>query len=398
MDNVTEKNETLDKNVTAKSENTEGKTQEKMSEQQILAESIISNKEAKAKAREERKKSFAYKLKKVIITIVVAIAVLLTGVICYLRLPVSDYYKASHRTFKIPDTNHGFVAQGLDYDASAGDYYVTGYMNDGSASPIYIVDGDTGKCVRKVLMMTPEGKPFSPHAGGIAMYNGKLYVAGGNASCMYVFSPEEIRAAAVGDSVAYKDVVDLSKDGDNIGVAFVTQKDGILYAGEFYRPGNYETNPMHYVDTTDGTNKALMVGMTLDGNTPEIVSAYSIPEEIQGLFFTDESLYLSSSYAVAFSGIHEYKRSDIKQEGTITVLGSQVPLYVLDAKYRANLFKIPPMSEEIVIIDNMMYTMCESASNKYIFGKLTGAGRVYATDLALLHGEKTESSTEVDNE
>ena len=40
------------------------------------------------------------------------------------------------------------------------------------------------------------------------------------------------------------------------------------------------------------------------------------------------------------------------------------------------------MSEEIVIVDGKLYTMCESATNKYIFGKFTSAKYCYATDIA----------------
>ena len=39
------------------------------------------------------------------------------------------------------------------------------------------------------------------------------------------------------------------------------------------------------------------------------------------------------------------------------------------------------MSEEIVLVDGKTYVMCESASDKYKFGKFTGAKWCYATDL-----------------
>ena len=32
---------------------------------------------------------------------------------CYFRLPVADYYAASQKSFMIPGTNDGFVAQGI---------------------------------------------------------------------------------------------------------------------------------------------------------------------------------------------------------------------------------------------------------------------------------------------
>ena len=40
------------------------------------------------------------------------------------------------------------------------------------------------------------------------------------------------------------------------------------------------------------------------------------------------------------------------------------------------------MAEEIVTVDGKLYTMCESATDKYIFGKFTSAKYCYAADLA----------------
>ena len=71
-----------------------------------------------------------------------------------------------------------------------------------------------------------------------------------------------------------------------------------------------------------------------------------------------------------------------KQEGEITVLGQTVPRYVLDSSVLRKDIKLAPMSEEIVVVDGKLYTMCESATNKYIFGKFTSAKYCYATDLA----------------
>ena len=46
------------------------------------------------------------------------------------------------------------------------------------------------------------------------------------------------------------------------------------------------------------------------------------------------------------------------------------------------------MAEEIAAVDGKLYTMCESATNKYIFGKFTSAKYCYATDLSKYSTEK----------
>lgn len=333
----------------------------------------------------KKQSKFAKKMKKILVGIIVFLIVFYTGVLCYFKLPVKAYLDASERTFTIPDSNKGFIAQGLCYDGSSGDFYVTGYMKDGSASPIYIVDRENGKLERKVLMSNPNGSDFTGHSGGISYYNGMVYVCGGESNCLYVFNPADIREASNGDKVSYVDVVDLSNNGDEIRCAFSTVADGMIFVGEFYRDPNYMTNSLHTIETLDGSQKALMVGFSLDGNvaTPQV--AYSLPDQIQGACFTDESIFLSSSYGPAFSKIYDYPKNGLVKAGTQNVLGTNVPLYILDSQSPENLYKISPMSEEIEVVGGKLYTMCESASNKYIFGKLLGAWKVYATDMSELY-------------
>ena len=92
-------------------------------------------------------------------------------------------------------------------------------------------------------------------------------------------------------------------------------------------------------------------------------------------------IYLSTSYAVAFSGIHIFPEAALTPMAT---LGEGVPLYALDSAARAALLKLPPMAEEIEVVDGRLYTMCESASSAYLFGRLTGGQWCYATDTAAL--------------
>lgn len=45
-------------------------------------------------------------------------------------------------------------------------------------------------------------------------------------------------------------------------------------------------------------------------------------------------------------------------------------------------FKLAPLAEEILVVDGKLYTMCEAATDKYIFGKFTSAKYCYATDIS----------------
>ena len=133
------------------------------------------------------------------------------------------------------------------------------------------------------------------------------------------------------------------------------------------------------------SNTALILAYKLDadaefGISPQIEAAYSTTGLVQGMCFDGNGRFcLSTSYGLAFSHIYVYNNP--KQEGNIDVLGQNVPLYALDSSCLAHDIKIAPMAEEIVFVDGKLYTMCESASNKYIFGKFTSAKYCYATDL-----------------
>lgn len=317
---------------------------------------------------------------KVLFGILIGLIVFMGLVHCYFFLPVSDYMRNSERTFTIPDSNQGFIAQGITYDESTDEFFLTGYMKDGSASPIYIVKKETYECIQKVLMVNQDGSAFDGHCGGIACLNGKIYIAGSSDYCIYEFDEQKIRTAEQESCVAYDKVLELS-NGDNLKVAYLTTANGLLYAGEFYREENYKTDEQHRVETADGVSNAYLVGFKVEENGLKPVEVYSTPDKIQGAAFSGDCLYLSSSYAVAFSKLYQYKLEDIKAVGTGIVQGTEVPHYILDRDSLKKTGKISPMSEEIEIVDGKMYIMSESASNKYIFGKLLGAWKVYATDM-----------------
>ena len=57
-----------------------------------------------------------------------------------------------------------------------------------------------------------------------------------------------------------------------------------------------------------------------------------------------------------------------------------IKLLYLDSQNCEQVIKAPPMAEELVYLDGKIYIMNESASNKYIFGKITSGRYVFAYD------------------
>ena len=330
------------------------------------------------------KKPLIRKILKVFIILFIVVDVLLIGGIIYLKLPVSDYYSHSEKGFLIPDINDGFVAQGLAYDERSDCFFITGYMNDKTVSPIYMVEKESGVCIKTLKMQNPDGSEFYGHAGGMTVHGDYVYVAGSADHCLYVFSYADATKLNDGDFIKS---IGTFMMPDEMSVAFVASDTDCLYSGEFYRAENYETEESHKMTTDAGDyNQALIFGYRFSdsddavfGLESEPFEAYSVTDLVQGMELKDGRIYLSTSYGVAFSHILVYDKPVSKK--TYTLAGVTMPLYELDSASKVNDYKFAPMSEEIVFVDGKLYTMCESASNKYIFGKLTSARWCYATDM-----------------
>ncbi|MCQ2770760.1 MAG: hypothetical protein MJ236_03050, partial [Clostridia bacterium] len=175
---------------------------------------------------------------------------------------------------------------------------------------------------------------------------------------------------------------------DHIKVAHTTTFDGYIAVGEFHRPlPSYESPETHKFTTACGDyNEALITIYKFDedcefGINPVPELAFSITDKAQGLAFQDDYMYLSTSSGAAFSNIYKYDLSKVELIGVMKVDGNEFPLYGVDSACLVDTYKIAPMAEEIEFVNGKMYTMCESASNSYIFGKLTGATYCYATNL-----------------
>ncbi len=315
-------------------------------------------------------------------------ALILLGARLYFRIPVSGYYRASQRSFLIPDCGRGFVAQGIAYDEQSGCFLVNGYQKDNVASPIYIIAPEARKPDKTIRMAMPDGSDYTGHAGGIAAYGDYVYVADGGEHRLLVFSRQSIYDAAEESSVAAIGTFDTSvSDADYIGPAFVTVDGDRLVTGEFYRNPNYPTPESHKFTTLAGDyQQALAVEYELDpqaqyGIVPTPAKAYTLPDLAQGMCFDGGKIYVSTSWGTAFSHIYQYDESRLQLQGNIALLDVELPLYSLDSGALLVDGVIAPMSEEIVVVDGNLYTMCESASDKYIFGKFTSAKWCYATEV-----------------
>ncbi len=300
------------------------------------------------------------------------------GLNIYFRVSYRDFYSAAEKEFKIPGLNEGFISQGLTR-FSDGTFLTCGYMKDGSASRIYIIGSDS-----YVTLKNSDDSEDANHAGGLAVYGDYLYMTNGDYISVYML--DDVLNASSGDSVA---PIYLFYTGfEN---AFVYVNNDKMYVGEFYREENYPTDESHHIKTDSGDmHYAIMAVYALSenseygiaSNTPEYV--YSITGLAQGVCITDSgSICLSTSYGTADSNIYIYDDpTQYSADGEFEIEGTQVPIYYLDSNHLQKTVILFPMTEELFFADNRIYIMCESASNKYIFGKFTGCNYVYSLSVS----------------
>jgi len=329
-------------------------------------------------------KKIAKTAAKILLIIVIVAIVGVAGFIVAEPVIYSDFYgRNSQLEFDTPGASDGFIQQGF---CSAGDdvMLVSGYMTDKTPSRIYTIkENDGDKKTSFVKIKDNDEKYLTIHAGGIAVCNDFVYVCNseGDPSSVLVYSLNEILSAQEGDDVIAKDEFAVAN-----GASFCTVSNGVLFVGEFYMEGKYETDDSHHLTTPAGDkHKAIVFAYMLnsDGSLADSpMMAISITDKIQGMAFADDKIVLSSSYGLATSQIYVYDTAKAKlTQDTITIDNQTISLVYLDSDSLTDTISAPPMAEEIVYCDGRLFVLNESASNKYIFGKLLRAKYVWSIEL-----------------
>lgn len=296
---------------------------------------------------------------------VIALVILVWGVLNLAKFAIySDYYSMKTDVCDNPGLSDGFVCQGICAVEDENAILVSGYMADDSASRIYVTDLESNSYY---LSLQSEGEAFDGHAGGIAVWGDRVYIA--NGSKLYLASLYEVFSSDNGDTLEIGSGVEI-----NNAASFVFADDKYVYVGEFHDGGAYVTD--HPYETENGTHYAIMSRyLHEDLSTPDKV--YSIRDKVQGMCMTDDGkIVLSTSYGLASSEYFVYNESEATDSGK-TLDGA--PVYLLtDCIYE---FDGPAMAEGLDFSNGSVITLTESASDKYIYGKFFFANKIVALAL-----------------
>lgn len=284
--------------------------------------------------------------------------------------------------FDIPGLDTEFVPQGFTKVEGQDKYLISGYMDDGSPSRFYLLD-ENYKLI-KYFTLEISGKSYCGHAGGVASFNSTLWTSSNdNGGVVYRFLWSYVNDVEDGGVVEITDYFKTNNTAD-----FLFIKNETLYVGEFYKEGKYETETNHHLTTPSGeVNKALVFGYKINeknryglmDHLPDV--ALSVGELVQGIALTsDGKIITSSSYSIHDSTLSCYKNvfdEDTPAKFKVSA-GHEIPVYFLDGNSLISSEKIPSMSEEIVVENDKIYVLFESASKKYKLFNRKKLDKVYS--------------------
>lgn len=310
---------------------------------------------------------------------IVALAmVVVLAFVAYMRIAYAPFYGRATASFDTPGIGSGFIPQDLDYLEGHDQWLFSGYVADGP-SPIWKRGADGA--VARLQVVNPDGSAYDGHGGGITSAYGNVYLTTDDG--YLVLSADEVAEASEGDFVQARLKVDVGLDP-----AFLNVQDDVLYTGVFYLAGPYDTPEEMHLIGPDGTeNHAVMYAYPHDdaqesgfASVPKAV--YSIPDKVQGVAKAPDGLLVfSTSWGLSPSVLYAYDADELPRAGAYAVAGADVDLYFCGREALASTIEAPPMMEGIDQFDGRLFLSNESASNKYVFGKLYGAGAVYWMDL-----------------
>lgn len=324
------------------------------------------------------------KISEIILGVLVALIVLALVVFMLIQ-PVlyKDFYKDAEKEFKTAGLSDGLVPQGMTYLEEQKIFLQCGYMTDGeSASRIYVMDKDGAS--HYVELYQEDGTPYTGHTGGIAAGESILWLANdgdGDDNCVWAIPLQQVLDANTGIITLSERFYPESRS------ACCYVYDDLLWVGEFYDPEKYPTKESHHLTTDSGeVNPAFICAYAIDETQPggvmedTPIKILSVREKLQGFAIREDGrMAISTSYGLANSHIYFYESVlDGEADTTVTVNEAEVPVWYVDSDDLYFDLEAPPMTEEVVLVDDRLYILNESACNKYIFGNFMRARNVYS--------------------
>lgn len=338
-------------------------------------------------AKEKKKTSWLSKLIKAIFGIVFSlggIVLVLFGTLNIVRYGgFGDFNKASTKVSKNWGLNEPYAPQGLEYvdlGDGKGQYITTAYSSkEGVASKIFTSEKEGFD------LINPNGSKHTGHVGGIAINKRTNTVIVASENFLHFADLNTLKANIdkPGELQFYKSLETPFSAAfvysDNATDTILT---GEFYNGKAYMGSGYKTK--HGEEEHNALMGVYWIDdllATTDAKMPEALSYIALPNKVQGVAVHNDHLYLSTSYSLATSHIYTY---DLNGLPTVSLKHLDIDrdnVLFLDEAHMVGDLKAPWMTEDLTIVDNKLIVHFESASTKYIFGKLFFENSIHALDI-----------------
>ena len=242
---------------------------------------------------------------------------------------------------------------------------------------IVTVDLKTGKLVGKYCLKNVNDEYLTIHAGGLAVTEKNIFIS--NNKKLFRIPLSQLEELGNSGTLKVSERIFVAALG-----SFCNYSDGVIWVGDFVNNGTETPSWRHGL--AGGSYKAWVVGYKVKDTESEFSSenwnaatmeyatpdyAFTITNKVQGFAIVNGKVVLSASYGRNNNATTYVYNNPLQstQDGSITLNGKDVPIWVLDDTFFNVKYTTMPMSEGCTSYNGKLLLLFESGTLEYYNGK-----------------------------
>lgn len=295
-------------------------------------------------------------VKKILIGIGIIIGIIIVFIMLdYIVINISynyDKYRFEE-TFDVQGNKNKYVPQGMTYSKKYNVVLQTSYSGKKDVSMLYVIDFSSGNLIKSLKLHDLNGNDDTSHVGGIATDNNTVWITSDYSVREYLL--DDIMGTE-NDFIQCKADTKLGIRGDFCYFGYNT-----LYIGDFCLAPFYKVP----------NNKPLLLAFDTekDYNYDEPEYIMSLPKMVQGMtIMPNKNFVFTRSFTnLIKSDLRVYSNILENQPEVYNYNGKDVPYYKFSENNNIKTIKFPPMAEGLFNINDDIYILFESSSDKYFY-------------------------------
>lgn len=300
----------------------------------------------------------------------------------------TSYNEKSEKFCEIPDLDTDFVPQGLAYSDYLDRVLICGYMNEGGASRVYVINPENGAQEKYITLISVDGSEYTGHCGGIATFEGNSWIVSGSYARRLPL--DLIKNAENGSALQF---VDRFNTGTR--ASYANCSNGILWVGEYHKNGNtYVTEDSHHLTSPAGEKmNAWTCGYILEKGNPQgfdyngtskaiVAPDYVLGTEsmCQGFAQLPDGRFVTSvSGQITKSELNAYKNVlELPHDTTVNISDKEVKMWFLDSTKEVSSLNAIPRSEGVDNYNGKLLVLYESGCKKLFASQVVSTNHVWS--------------------